>query len=46
VPAQPDFVAPPAEPDPRAPAAPEPAPGDPLRALKALSENEKLALFS
>ncbi len=39
-------TAPPAEPDPAAHTAPEPAPHDPLRALKALSENEKLALFS
>jgi hypothetical protein len=37
---------PPAEPDPPAQTAPGPAPRDPLRALKALSENEKLALFS
>jgi hypothetical protein len=37
---------PPAEPDPPAQTAPEPAPRDPLRALKAMSENEKLALFS
>jgi hypothetical protein len=57
LPQQPDFVAtpakpaaenpdtsPPAEPDPPPPAAS--APRDPLRALKALSENEKLALFS
>jgi hypothetical protein len=36
----------PAEPDRPQQAAPEPAPRDPLHALKALSENEKLALFS
>ena len=50
---QPEFVAPPAqnpeaaqpvEPDP--PAQPKPAPHDPLHALKAMSENEKIALFS
>ena len=39
-------ASPPADPDPPARAAPEPPPHDPLRALKALSENEKLALFS
>jgi len=36
----------PVEPDQPAQAAPEPAPRDPLKALKAMSENEKIALFS
>ena len=38
-------VAPPAVVDPPMPP-PEPAPHDPLHALKAMSENERLALFS
>jgi hypothetical protein len=37
---------PPSESDPPAQKGSEPAPHDPLRALKAMSENEKLALFS
>ena len=44
---QPEFVAPakPAAEKPEA-APPKPAPHDPLHALKAMSENEKIALFS
>ena len=40
--------APTAEADPPAPpeSVPEPAPDDPLRALKAMTENERLAIFS
>jgi hypothetical protein len=37
---------PPVEPDSPAQKGSEPAPRDPLHALKAMSENEKLALFS
>jgi len=35
-----------AEPSAQSESAPEPAPDDPLRALKAMTENERLAIFS